>query len=424
MIPLAIPDLTGNEARYLQACIESTFVSSVGPFVGRFEAAVATAAGASHAVATASGTAGLHVALVALGVGRDDLVILPSLTFIASANAIAYCGASPWLLDVAPDSWTLDADLLAAVLYRETRREGDVLRHVATGRRVAAILPVYTLGLPADMVRIMAIARAYGLPVVADAAAALGSVAQGRLVGALGADLTVFSFNGNKTVTAGGGGAVVGEEADLVQRVRHLSTTARQGEAYDHDQIGFNYRLTNIQAAVGCAQLERLEAFVAAKRRIRARYDAAFAGCARLEPFPAPPGFASACWFSGAVVADLDQEGMEALLAGLREEGIAARAFWKPIHLQAPYRAVPRTGQAVSDGVWFRVLTLPCSTGLSEADQERVIAAVKNNIVGINGEEKIGLDARPRQLTGNPGDGQNNQIVQIEHDPEKAFRAG
>ncbi len=380
MIPLSIPDLTGNEAGYLQECIDTGFVSSVGPFVSRFESAVAEAAGAPLAVATASGTAGLHVALTALGVGRDDLVILPALTFIASANAIAYCGATPWLLDVSAESWTLDADLLETVLRQETTRQGDALLHIPTGRRVAAILPVYTLGLPAEMARIVAIAQAYRLPVVADAAAALGSTAQGQAVGALGADLTVFSFNGNKTVTTGGGGAVVGHQENRMALVRHLSTTARQGENYDHDRIGFNYRMTNVQAAVGCAQLERLDAFVQAKRSIRDRYDAAFKESAQLTPFPAPPGFESACWFSGVVVSGLNPEGMAALLAGLREEEVAARPFWKPIHRQTPYQDAPRTAQTVSDAIWWRVVTLPCSTGLTEADQAMVIRAVKKRL--------------------------------------------
>ena len=377
MIPLAVPDLTGNESRYLQACIESTFVSSVGPFVSRFEAMLAVAAGATAAVATSSGTAGLHVALTALGVGRDDLVILPSLTFIASANAIAYCGATPWLVDVDPNSWTLDATLLEKMLQTETTQQGKTCIHTATGRRVAAILPVYTLGLPADMARIVAIARDYQLPVVADAAAALGSEIAGKAVGALGADLTVFSFNGNKTVTTGGGGAVVGEDGELLKRLRHLSTTARLGDAYDHDYIGFNYRMTNVQAAVGCAQLERLDAFIRAKRAIHARYTQAFQPIRALRSFPAPSGFKSACWFSGTVVADGDPEQMEALIAKLRQDGIGARSFWKPIHRQLPYRFAPKTAQPVSDALWFRVLTLPCSTNLTETEQEYVIDSVK-----------------------------------------------
>ena len=227
MIPLAVPNLGGNEARYLQECVETNFVSSVGPFVDRFEAMVAEASGASHAVATSSGTTGLHAALTALGVGRDDLVVLPSFTFIASANAISHCGATPWLLDVCGDSWTLDVAQLARVLETQAeRRDGDLV-HRESGRRVAALMPVYTLGLPAEMEPLVRVAMRHGLPVVADAAAALGARYRGRAVGALGADLSVFSFNGNKTVTAGGGGVVVGEDEALCARVRHLTTTAR-----------------------------------------------------------------------------------------------------------------------------------------------------------------------------------------------------
>lgn len=379
MIPLAIPDLTGNEGKYLQECVDSTFVSSVGPFVDRFEKELAKATKAPFAVATASGTSGLHVALTALGVGRDDLVILPSLTFIASANAIAYCGATPWLLDVDPACWTLDANLLETQIKQETKRQGNTLIHTATGRRVAAILPVYTLGLPADMPRIVAVARTFGLPVVADAAAALGCDIGGKAVGALGADLTVFSFNGNKTVTTGGGGAVIGENPALLQRVRHLSTTARQGEGYDHDHIGFNYRMTNLQAAVGCAQLERLTHFLEAKRAIQKRYEAAFDSYDRLGNFPSPAGFNSACWFSGTVISEGDEDEMMSLFAGLRQDGIASRSFWKPIHLQKPYRQAPTTPQPVSESLWFRILVLPCSTGLTASDQAHVISSVQKH---------------------------------------------
>ena len=239
MIPLAVPNLTGREAEYLQQCIETTFVSSVGPFVNLFEEKVAEAAGASLAVATSAGTTGLHVALEAVGVGRDDLVVLPSFTFIASANAIAYCGASPWLFDVTEESWTLDPELLAKQLSAETHREKGCLIHNATGRRVAAVMPVYTLGMPADMDSIVQIAKDYNLPVIADGAAALGATYKGHPSGKLGADLTVYSFNGNKTITAGGGGAVAGEDTELLKLVRHLSNTAKVGEAYHHDRVGF-----------------------------------------------------------------------------------------------------------------------------------------------------------------------------------------
>ncbi len=373
MIPLAIPNLSGNEARYLAECVETNFVSSVGPFVERFEEMVASSSGATHAFATSSGTTGLHVALVALGVGRDDLVILPSLTFIASANAISHCGATPWLLDVSEDSWTLDPNALDRALAEETELRGDSLVHRASGRRVAAIMPVYTLGLPADMDPIVAVARKHGIPVVADAAAALGATYQTRMIADLGADLTVFSFNGNKTVTAGGGGAVVGENAELCQRVKHLSTTARAGEDYDHDAIGFNYRMTNIQAAVGCAQLERLEALVAAKRRIAQTYDDALAGVSGAKAFPKPSWGRSACWFSGVV---LDRREAGDAVSAMRESGIGCRRFWKPVHLQKPYADAPRFDLEVCGRIHRQILTLPCSTNLSSEDQAQVITAL------------------------------------------------
>lgn len=374
MIPLATPNLSGNEARYLQECVDSTYVSSVGPFVERLEDMVAAASGAAGAVATSSGTAGLHAALLTLGVGYGDLVVVPSYTFIASANAVAHCGAEPWLMDVALDSWTLDADLLERSLEAETETRDNILVHSTSGRRVAAIVAVYTLGLPADMDRITQIAKRFALPVVADAAAALGATYKDRAVGDLGADLSVFSFNGNKTVTAGGGGAVVSADATLLAGVRHLTTTARVGDDYDHDRVGYNYRMTNLQAAVGCAQMEQLDAFVAAKRRIAARYNAELADLAGASPFPAPKWADSACWFSGVVV-DTPLPQVDDMIAQLRGRGIAARAFWKPMHLQAPYKDAPATGMDVSDAIWTRVLTLPCSTHLTDGEQEQAIAA-------------------------------------------------
>ncbi|MBF0623618.1 MAG: aminotransferase class I/II-fold pyridoxal phosphate-dependent enzyme [Magnetococcales bacterium] len=380
MIPLAVPDLTGNEALYLQRCIDSTFVSSVGPFVDRFEALVAEAAGCAVAVATSAGTTGLHAALTALGVERGDLVILPAFTFIASPNAVAHCGAVPWLMDITPDGWTLDPRLLAETLATETERRRDGrLIHRASCRRVAALMPVYTLGTPAAMDDLVACARRLHLPVVADAAAALGARYRGRPLGELGADLTVFSFNGNKTITCGGGGAVAGNDLQLLGRVRHLTTTARVGADYDHDRVGFNYRMTNLQAAVGCAQMERLDRLVAAKRRIRERYVAAFRDLPGTAPFPLPPDSESACWFSGLLLPDsMSPVAVRALIRRLEEQGVGARPFWKPVHRQLPYRTVPRTALPVSEGIAHRVLTLPCSSGLTDVDQDRVIQAVRD----------------------------------------------
>lgn len=377
MIPLCVPNLAGNEARYLQECITSTYVSSVGPFVDRFETMVADAAGAKRAVATSAGTTALHAGLMTVGVKAGDLVICPDLTFIASANAIAHCGAIPWLVDVSPDSWTLDPTLLAGTLATETQKINGACVHRASGRRVAAIVPVYTLGVPADMDPIVLLAQEYGFPVVADGAAALGALYKDRPSGALGADLTMYSFNGNKTATAGGGGAIVGNDAALIDRFRHLTTTARVGTNYDHDTVGYNYRMTNLQAAVGCAQMEQLEGFVAAKRRIASRYNEAFGSIDGFRPFPEPGWATSPAWFSGFMFDTEDgDERSEALRRHLRVHGIDARPFWKPMHLQTPYRDAPKTATPVTDGLWKRIVTLPCSTHLNDADQGRVIETV------------------------------------------------
>lgn len=376
-IPLAVPDLSGNEARYLQECVTSGFVSSVGPFVGRFEAMVGEAASAREAIATASGTVGLHAALVTVGVGPGDMVIVPSFTFIASANAISHCGAIPWTFDVSLETWALDADLVARTLEAETDRKDGACVHRATGRRVAAIVAVHTLGLIADMDALKNSARRHGLRIVADAACALGALYKGKPMAQAGADLSVVSFNGNKTVTSGGGGAICGDDEELVDLARHLTTTARKGPGYDHDMVGFNYRMTNLQAAVGCAQMERWRDLVAAKRRIRRAYDGAFADIPGLESFPGGSGDDNACWLSGVVAPNADAA--EALRARLVAAGVEAKPFWKPIHLQAPYRDTPATPQPVSESLWRRVVTLPSSTGLRQADQDLVIAVVRGN---------------------------------------------
>ena len=316
----------------------------------------------------------MHAALVALGVGRDDLVICPGFTFIASANAISHAGATPWLFDI-DESWVIDLDQVEAALETETERRGGDRIHSATGRRVAAMLPVLTLGNAPRPERLHALAERFGLPVLVDAAAALGGDARGEPIAALGA-LSVISFNGNKIATAGGGGAVVGRDGDLLRELRHLTTTARVSADYSHDRVGFNYRMTNLQAAVGCAQMDRLPDFVAAKRRIAERYAEAFADLADVSAFPVTPG--SNCWFSGLVLDAGAPVSAAELASRLNGDGIEARTFWKPVHLQAPYADAPRTTMDRCEGLWSRIVTLPCSTNLSEVDQARVIAATRS----------------------------------------------
>jgi perosamine synthetase len=375
VIPLAVPNLSGREAIYLQECITSTFVSSVGPFVDRLEEQVAAAAGVAGCVAVSAGTTGLHLALHTVGVRAGDLVVLPSLTFIASANAIAHCGASPWLFDVSASSATLDPEQLTTTLHARLVRHPDGAVDRVTGRRVAAILPVHTLGHPADMDAIVEVGREYRIPVVADAAAALGATYRGRPIGRTGAEVSVFSFNGNKTVTAGGGGALVSDDETLLARARHLSTTARIGRDYDHDEVGFNYRMTNLQAAVGAAQMEQLETFVASKRRIQRFYEDRLAHHPAAAALPQAAWGNSACWFAGLLLEGLTSEEVDEVRTALRADGIDARPFWKPMHLQRPFANTPCEPTPVTDRLWPRVLTLPCSTGITDDELHQVADA-------------------------------------------------
>lgn len=373
MIPLAIPNLSGNERVYLDDCVSTNLVSSIGPYVGRFEQSVAHLAGATLAVATSSGTTALHLALVVAGVRPTDLVILPDLTFIASANAIAACAAEPWLVDVDPGTWTLDPVALDRALGTQARMTADGVRHVATGRRVAAVMPVYALGLPADMDAINEVARRYALPVVADAAAALGATYRGRSIGGL-AMLSAASFNGNKTFTCGGGGCLFGTDEDVLRRARHLSTTARTSSSYDHDEVGFNYRMTNVQAAIGVAQVEQASQFLDRKHEIGRRYRALADEVRGLHPFPSPPWATSADWLGGVVVEDAAL--VPALVDHLHAQGIEARTFWKPMHLQRPYQQAPQESLPVSTRVWPGIVTLPSSTSISDAELDQVCTAV------------------------------------------------
>lgn len=377
MIPLAVPNLSGNERNYLNQCIDTTFVSSVGEFVTRIEKMGADACGVKYGVATSAGTTGLHLALMGCGVERDDIVIIPTFTFIATANAVAHCGAVPWLMDIDSGTWTMDAGQLEKELSTKTEWRGDVLCHKRTGRRVAAIMPVYTLGNVADMERINEIAEKYRLPVIADAAAAIGATYHGKKIGKW-AKLTVLSFNGNKTVTAGGGGMVLGDDEALLQKIRHTSTTARVTAEYDHDMVGYNYRMTNLQAAVGCAQMERLESFLERKRYIRAFYEKELADIPGSSFFPTPEGQESACWFSGIVLEDGGIETVRRICNALKEDGIEVRSFWKPVHLQKPYRESIRADSLeVAEGLWDRIVTLPCSTGITDGELERVVTVTK-----------------------------------------------
>jgi dTDP-4-amino-4,6-dideoxygalactose transaminase len=368
-IPLAEPSIGGNAGRYLEECLTTNFVSSVGPFVQRFEREFADAVGSRFAVACASGTAAIHLALRVLDVGPGDEVLVPTLTFVASVNPIAYVGATPVLVDSEPATYNLDPNLVVAELDRRAR----------TGaRQPAAIEVVDLLGHPAAIAPIAEAAERHGVPVIEDASEALGAryvggPLDGRQVGTIGR-IGCFSFNGNKLITTGGGGMLVTDDESLARRARHLSTQARlPGPAYDHDEVGYNYRLSNLAAALGVAQLEELPGLLAARRANAARYDAAIAGLAGLRPAPRAAWADPSFWLYTAALDPGAAIGRDALLAGLAEAGIEARPIWTPIHRTRLYDRAARLGGSVAGGIFERAFSLPSSSSLTDGLGDRVI---------------------------------------------------
>lgn len=371
-IPLSEPSIGGNAAAYLQACLDTNFVSSVGPFVERFEREFAAAVGARYAVACSSGTTALHLAFLVLDVGPDDDVLVADLTFVASINPIMYVGARPILIDAEPVTYNMDPAIVVAELER---------RAGAGERQPAAIEVVHLVGHPADIEPVLAAADRHGIPIVEDASEALGATyAQGRFagrqVGTLGR-IGAFSFNGNKLITTGGGGMVVTDDEALAHRARHLSTQARlPGLAYDHDEVGYNYRLSNLAAALGVAQLEELERLLRARRAIAARYDAAIATIDGLRPAPRAPWADPSFWLYTAALETPDPSARDQILGGLAAVGIEARPIWRPIHQTRRYADADRLGGAVADRVFDAAVCLPSSSSLTDAQQDRVTDAL------------------------------------------------
>jgi perosamine synthetase len=376
-IALCVPHLGGREWEYVKECLDTNFVSSVGPFVGRFEREIAERVGARHAVATVNGTAALHIALLVAGVEPDDEVLVSTLTFIAPVNAIRYANAWPVFIDAEPEYWQMDPQRVADYLERGCDSKDGVVRSRATGRRVRAILPVDILGHPVDMDPIRALARTYGLAVIEDATESLGATYKGSPVGTR-SDVACFSFNGNKLITTGGGGMIVSNDDALARRAKYLTTQAKDDPVeFVHGAIGFNYRLTNLQAAVGCAQIERLAEHIADKRRIAATYREALADVRGLTFMPQAPWARSVFWMYTLLV-DEREFGCDSrmLLHALERRGIQARPLWQPAHASPAHRDATRVSCPVADDLNRRSLSLPCSVGLAPEDLERVVAAV------------------------------------------------
>jgi dTDP-4-amino-4,6-dideoxygalactose transaminase len=374
-IPLSVPNLTGNEHRYLGECLETNYVSSVGPFVPRFEDAFGRSVGSPFAVACSSGTSAIHVALRVAGIGAGDEVFVSDFTFVATANPISYLCATPVFVDADAATWNMDPALVAEELDR--RAAGGL-------RQPKAVLVAHVLGLPANLAPLQDACARHGVILIEDAAEALGASyvggsLGGRQVGTLGR-LGCFSFNGNKIITTGGGGTVTTADEGLARRAKHLTTQAKlPGPEYLHDEIGYNYRLTNMAAALGLAQLERLTEFIARKRALAARYDAALGTLPGITLPPRPAWALPTMWLYSilidpAVTGTTRTQVMERLLSA----GVQSRPTWAPSHVMPFYRDAARLGGSVGERLFAQGLSLPCSTNLSDADQDRVIDVLRS----------------------------------------------
>ncbi len=349
-----------TEARYLGQCIDENWVAGRGRFVDEFEALFAEIHGCPSAVSTTSGTAALHLAMIELGLGPGDEVLVPALTFVATANAVRYVGATPVFVDSDPATYTMDPSDAAAKITARTR----------------ALVAVHLYGHPADMDELGELAGEHGLTVVEDATEALGSRHRGRLCGTIG-DIGCFSFNGNKVITAGGGGMVLAD-ADRLEHIRHLSLQGRQPQTleYLHDEVGFNYTLSNLHAAVGLAQLERLEDLIARRRTLAARYAASIARAPGLTFCAEMPWAQSNFWLMSVLVdAGVYGRTREQLMGRLEHAGIDSRPFFTPLPDVGAHRRTGNTSQVpVARRLHAEGLVLPSSTSLGDADQDRVLA--------------------------------------------------
>lgn len=358
-IPLHAPVFRGNEQKYVVDTIASTFVSSVGAYVDRFERDIEAFTGCERAVATMNGTAALHVGLMLLGVGRGDLVITQPLTFVATCNAISYCGAEPLFIDVDRHTLGLSPNALEAWLTEHAVVAGDgMCRTKKDQRAIRACVPMHTFGHPVELERLVEVCAAWHIPLLEDAAESLGSYYKGRHTGTFGAAATL-SFNGNKTITTGGGGMVLASHA-LGARAKHITTTAKIAHPFEyvHDEVGYNYRLPNLNAALGCAQLEQLEGFLAAKRGLAERYAALLDGN-ELQFVREPEGCRSNYWLN-AVICE-SREHRDAMLAQTNGKGVMTRPIWALMNHLAMYREALRGELPNAEWLEARVVNLPSS---------------------------------------------------------------
>lgn len=365
-IALHEPEFSGNEWIYIKECIDTGWVSSVGKFVDRFEEQLATFTGVKHAIAVVNGTAALHTCLKLVGVEPNDEILLPTLTFVATANAVSYCGAIPHFVDNSEITLGLDPEKLGQYLgeISEIRANGCYNRR--TGRRIKAVIPVHIFGHPVDIDPLMETCNQFGLELIEDAAESLGSYYKGRHTGNFG-KVSALSFNGNKIVTTGGGGAILTNNSHLAKLAKHLTTTARvpHKRSFSHDMIGFNYRLPNINAALGCAQLEQLPKFIENKRKLAEKYCKAFSNIKGIRFFSEPPFAKSNYWLNATILVKEYSDQRDLLLEETNRRGIMTRPVWTLMHELDIYKNCPKMDNLmVAENIERCLINIPSSASL------------------------------------------------------------
>src|SRR6185295_17909864 len=374
MIPLSVPNISGNEWKYIKECLDTNWVSSVGSYVSLFENRVAEFCGVKKAIDTSNGTSALHLSLMLAGVKRNDLVIIPNITFVAPANAIKYLEADAVLVDIDEETWQIDVDLLSRFLQSETSIINGSCVHKKTGRRISAMLPVHVLGNICNMDLLIQLSSKYHVPIVEDSTEALGSYYKGKHAGSFGM-LGCLSFNGNKIITTGGGGMILCNDEKLANKAKHLTTQAKASrDEYYHDEVGYNYRLVNILAAMGVAQMEQLPGFLVRKKQIADRYNDFFQNIHGTRPQKINDDVKSNNWLY--TVRLFNQEDLRKRLT---EKNVEVRPLWVPMNqLPAFKNDIYVTTQDISDKLYRTCLSLPCSTGLTNEEQSEVIGLLQS----------------------------------------------
>ncbi|WP_366654185.1 LegC family aminotransferase [Fodinicurvata sp. EGI_FJ10296] len=370
MTPLHAPEFSGNEWELVKDCLDSGWVSSVGTYVDRFEREIAALSGAEFGIAVVNGTAALHVALIVAGVQPDDEVIVPTLTFVATANAVRHAGAVPHFVDSSPETLGMDPAALAQHLSTIAERKDGRVINRDTGRPIAAVVPMHTFGHPVDMDPLLALADEWRLPVVEDATESLGSHYKGRPCGGLGA-VGTLSFNGNKILTTGGGGAIVTNDPEIARRAKHLTTTAKTPHrwAFLHDEVAYNYRMPNINAALGCAQLSQLGERIARKRHLARQYIEAFDGIDGISAFREPSYARSNYWLNTLLLDTIMIDHRDPLLAALNDANLMCRPVWTLMHRLEMFADCPRAPLKVAENLESRIINVPSSAALGTSGE-------------------------------------------------------